>query len=224
VVSVGPAADAALAAATDDSPIYVSGWRIGTDRHGCPGFDLGSPAPNGVMWKECSALALRATVDGGATLPVYLNYANLDVNLRGPEGTMAMEVLLRVHTHDAGCAADDCLHKPVYDAVVQYRVPRLAPAVLAASMPPGGVTMAEAIATADAYVANNPSSYSASWVLLRAELGSRIVVGENGGEPDGDWAWAIWYVSTDGYFETTVYVDFRSGTANHSSGGSLEFP
>ena len=168
-------------------------------------------------------LAVRS-VDGGATLPVYLNYNSLDNLPRGPGSTMAMEVLVGVHTHDPGCLADACDQKPVYDAGVQYRVPRIAPAVLAASMPPGGITQAQAIAAADAYIANNPSAYSASWVFLRAELGSRLLIGEGGNRSDGDWVWAIWYVSEDGFFETTVYVDFLHGTANHSSSGNLRIP
>lgn len=224
VVAVGNGAEEALAAATDASPIFVSGWMIGPDRRGCADFD-GSPAPTGVRWKDCSALVLRATADGGATLRVYLDYERLtpESMLRGPTATMAMEVLLRVHAHDPGCDAADCAHKPVYDAVVEYRNPRIAPSVLANTMPPGVITMAEAIAAADAYVAD-PQAVGASWILLRAELGPSLVVGENGGGDDGRWVWAIWYVSADGYFETTVYVDALDGSANHSSGGNVTNP
>jgi len=225
VLPVGRGAEAALAAATDDSPVYISGWLIGTDDWGCANdFDLGSPAPNGIRWKACSAAGLRATADGGATLPVYMSYSSPDRLIRGPVVTMAMEVLLRVHAHDEGCLADDCAHKPVYDAVVQYRTPRIAPTVLAATMPPGAITSVEAIAAADAYLAASPSPYGDSWVLLRTELGSRLVVGNAGTGSDGDWVWVVWYVSKDGYYETTVYVEYRGGAVHESSSGNLRFP
>jgi hypothetical protein len=224
VLAVGGGAEEALSASTDNSPIYLTGWMVGTDRTACTEGDLGSPAPNGVRWKDCEALALRATADGGATLRVHFDYDSLDRLLRGPGATMAMEVLLQVHSHDPGCAADDCRHKAVYDAVVQYRVPRIAPAVLAATMPPGGITSVEAIAVADAYLVHNPSGYSESWILLRAEVGSRLIVGATGGETNEGWVWAVWYVSPDGYFETTVDVGYLDGSANQSSGGNLRFP
>ena len=225
VLAVGAGAEEALAAATDDSPIYITGWLIGPDSRGCgQDFDSGSPAPNGVMWKACTAAVLRATADGGAALPVHMNWSSWDGMIHGPKVTMAIEVLLRVHAHDAGCLADDCVHKPVYDAVVQYRDPRIAPAVLAATMPPGGITLAQAVATADAYLADNPSGYSASWVFLRANLGPRQLIGNGGNGSDSDWFWAVWYVSPDGYFETTVYVGLQDGQANESRAGSLMAP
>jgi hypothetical protein len=96
--------------------------------------------------------------------------------------------------------------------------------VLAASMPPGGISMAKAVATADAYLVSNPSSSSDSWTLLRAQAGPRFVLGATGGEPGSEWVWAIWYVSSDGYFETTVYVGYLDGLANQSSGGNVTSP
>jgi hypothetical protein len=225
VLAVGSGAEEALAAATDDSPIYMTGWLIGPDARGCGGdFDLGSPAPNGVMWKACTAAILRANADGGATLPVHMSWSSPDGLLRGPKVTMAMEVLLRVHAHDPGCLAEDCAHTAVYEAVVQYRGPRIAPAVLAASMPPGGTTMSEAVTIADAYLAREQSAYSDTWILLRAELGSRLVLGASGGDSRSDWVWAVWYVSADGYYENTVYVGYLDGLANESTGGNLRFP
>jgi hypothetical protein len=82
----------------------------------------------------------------------------------------------------------------------------------------------EAIAASDAYLASLQSGYSDTWILLRAQLASRIVLGAHGGESSSEWVWAVWYVSPDGYFENTVYVGYLNGLARQSSGGNVRFP
>lgn len=223
VVTVGPDADKRIAAATDDSPIYVSGWILGPDPHRCPGFDSGSPAPNGVMWKDCAAIPLRATEDGGATLPIHVSWAAEAQYPSMPDQTQAMQVLMEVHAHDPGCAADDCVRKPVLDRVVKYRTPRIAPSILAATMPPGGITMARAVEAADAFAEENSIGYGLPLVLLSVEAGPRAMVGRDG-DRGLDWVWAVRYVWGDGYFETTVFVGYIDGSVHESSGGSIWFP
>ncbi|MDP2350506.1 MAG: hypothetical protein Q8M74_05040, partial [Chloroflexota bacterium] len=157
VVTVGPEADAKIAVATDDSPIYVSGWILGPDPLGCAQWE--SPAPNGVIWNDCAAIPLRATEDGGATLRVHISYTDEARYPRLPDATHVLPVLVKVHPYDAGCTADDCAHKPVLDTVVQYGAPRMAPVLRAMTRPPGGITMEQAVTAADAYAAKNSLGY-----------------------------------------------------------------
>jgi hypothetical protein len=224
VVTVGPEADATIAAATDDSPIYVSGWIIGADRRGCPNFDSGSPAPNGVMWKECTAIPLRATEDGGATLPVHVSYADEARFPRLPDVTHVLPVLVKVHVHDAGCVAADCAQRPVLDTVVQYGAPLIAPVLRVGTRPPGGITLEQALSAADAYIQQNLIGYGLPLVLLSAEAGPRALVGQGGSMSELGWVWAVRYVSENGSTECTVYVDYLGGSAHESSCESVSFP
>lgn len=217
VVQIGPDADALIAAATDDSPLYVSGWLLGADRLSC-GLELGTPAPNGVFFADCTATLLRATGDGGASLPIFLSLTGDHLARPGP--TQQRPVLLQVHTHDPGCLVADCTSKAVFDRVVMYGSARIAPWIVGVTQPPEGVSMEAAVSMARQYLTDHPMGSGGDLVLLSAEAGPGAVVDE-GGAADTTWIWAVTFATADGHETYTVDVDYRHGTASHARGGSL---
>ncbi len=219
VVQVGSEADARIAAATDDSPIFVSGWLLGTDQLGCSAsFDLGTPASNGVYFKECMAILLRATGDGGASLPIF-STPTMD-NLALPGRSEQRPVLLQVHVRDRGCAAADCAFKPVLDRVVMYGAARIAPVYLAAQ-PSSGISLDEAVVAARQYLNGSSMVSGVDLVLLSAEAGPVAVVDEQGGANDTTWIWAVTFATADGFETYTADVDYRDGTTTRAHGGSV---
>ena len=219
VVGVGPDADARIAAAIDDSPISLSGWLLGSELHGCSDFDPGSPAPDGVLFKDCTAIHLRASVDGGALLNVYSSDDARTGFPRGPEATQAMRVLMVVHVHDTGCGAPDCALKPVLERLVALGTPRVVPALLSASMPPGGLTLDQAIAIARPTAAD--AGFKEPKVLLSAEAGPRALVDDQAQGDETDWVWAVRFASDDGYSTYTVLVGYLNGEVEGAMGGSI---
>lgn len=228
VVAVGPAAEARIAAATDDSPIYLSGWMLGTDTAGCSAdFDRGSPAPNGVLFKACAATPLRETQDGGAVLPVHWSMAQMQVPGAlplPPAGWQVVLILLQAHVHDAGCSAADCATVAVFDRVIAYGAARVAPALLAMTPPPGGISLAQAIAAAHAYDVETRLGFGEPKVVQSAEVGPRILVGDSTRDMDVTWAWVVHMVSDDGFTRYAIDVDYLTGSVAGSQGRSVELP
>ena len=217
VVHVGPEADARIAAATDDSPIFVSGWLLGGDRLDC-NFDSGAPAANGVFFKDCTAILLRATASDGASLPIFSSGTRAGLALR--DRTQQRPVLLQVHVHDRGCAAADCAAKAVLDRVVVYGPARIAPAYLT-TQPFSGISLDEAVIAARQYLSDSSMVSGVDLVLLSAEAGPAAVVDEAGGADDTTWIWAVTFATADGFETYTADVDYRDGTTTRAHGGSV---
>ncbi len=221
VVAVGPEADARIAAVTDDSPIAVSGWFLGLDRQQpCPGGP-GSPAPNGVSFADCMAFSVRASKDGGATLPLHFKRDDPMSLPRWPDVTQVMRVLLQVHVHDPGCTAPECAQKAVFDKVLMYGSPLVAPPILAATMPPGGISMEQAIAAARAYDVETKLGFGELKVLLSAQAGPRAVVEDQSSGRDLTWVWVVRFASDDGARLYAVDVNFLDGSVSGSSSGEM---
>jgi hypothetical protein len=217
VVVVGADADARIAEAADDSPIFVSGWLLGTDRPGCDS-DIGTPAPNDIIWDDCMGELLRGTMKGGSSLPVFSTLRGTPYLLR-PNPTRVQSVLVQVHVHDRGCNAPDCVHKAVLDRVVMYGAPGVAPEFLAATMPPGGLTVDQAVAIARSHVGvMNPTSL----VLLRVEAGPFALLGDHVNGLEDRWVWAVHLVSDDGHQEYAVYLDYLDGTTYMTGSQSVD--
>jgi hypothetical protein len=228
VVAVGPAADARIAAATDDSPIYLSGWMLGTDPGGCfRDFDYGSPAPNGVLFKACAATPLHETQDGGSVLPVH--WRQPEMSSSGtlpmlPAGSHVAPILLQVHVHDPGCGSADCATTAVLDRVIAYGAARVAKPLLAMTPPPGGLSAEQAIAAARAYDVDSGLGFREPKVVQSVEAGPRILVGSRSIEMDLTWYWVVRMVSDDGFTDYWIYVNYLDGSVNESEGRSVEWP
>ncbi len=222
MVAVGPEADARIAAATDDSPIAVSGWLLGSEHRRCPDTKWDSPAPNGVDFDDCVAVPLRASQDGGATLPLHFDRQDPPAWHSSPAVTQVMRILVQVHVRDAGCSDADCVHKAVFDKVLMYGSPLISPPVLAATMPPGGISTEQAIAAARAYDVQTRLGFGEPKVLLSAEAGPLIVVApeEWGDGADLAWIWVVRFASDDGGSNYEVYVDFLDGLVSGARGSS----
>ena len=224
VVLVGPEADARIAAATDDAPILVGGWSLGSDTRAYSDFDLGSPAPNGVYFKDCVSIPLRATEDGGPVLRVHFSLQDPNRLPRLPSATQVMALVVQVHVHDAGCAAPDCAHKPVFERVVMAGSPRIAPPILATTMPPGGLSMEEAVAAARAHDASTKMGFGEPKVLLSAQAGPLAVVEDQASGSELDWFWVVRFASDDGHSTYAVYVNYLDGSVTRSFGSTVELP
>ena len=225
VVAVGPAADARIAAATDDSPIYLSGWMLGTDQPGCLlDFDYGSPAPNGVLFKACAAIPIHETQDGGSVVPVHWSQAQRQSPgslPRLPSGPMVWPILLQVHVHDPGCGSADCATTAVLDRVIAYGAPRVAKPLLAMTLPTGGLSAEQAIAAARAYDVDSGLGFREPKVVQSVEAGPRILVGSSSREMDLTWYWVVRMVSDDGFQDYTIYVNYLDGSVTEAEGGSV---
>ena len=216
VVVVGAEADARIAAAADDSPIFVSGWLLGTDRTGC-NSDIGTPAPNDIIWDDCMGELLRGTMNGGSSLPVFSTLGG-PVYLLRPYPTRVQSVLVQVHVHDRGCTAPDCVHKAVLDRVLMYGAAGVAPEFLTATMPPSGLAADQAVAIARSELAMYPSPM----VLLRVEAGPFALLGDPVSGYEDRWVWAVHLVSDDGYHEYAAYLDYLDGTTYGMRSQSVE--
>lgn len=222
VVQVGPVAEAAIAAATDDSPIYVSGWIIGADIHGCPSFDAASDlSPDGVAWNDCAAVPLRAGIEGGATLLVHQNLRDWTRNPVSPGRTQVLPMLVQVHVHDRSCDVADCDLKAVIDRVLMYGSPSVAPPFLAETMPPDGISAAQAVAVARE---QDVAMFGEPLVLQSVEAGPYALVADHADGSELDWVWAVRFVSDDGHQAYTVYVDYLTGESTKASGSTVDVP
>jgi hypothetical protein len=223
VCAVGPEADAAIAAATDASPILISGWYVGAMRAGCSDFNGGSPAPDGVYFKDCMGTPLAADPVGPEALRVYFRYDQVGQQNPFPvtaTGAEVQSVLLRVHVHDPGCTTADCQHKPVVDQPVLLGTPDLSPVVVAQTMPPKIITMADAIQIARAHAVEGQAV--GDLVLVRVQAGPTSLFRDQMGNQDqyGPWLYVVLFDTRDGRSYVTVYVDAVTGEANDSPSGS----
>lgn len=219
VLPVGPAVDAHIASASDAAPFLVSGWYLPTERRSC-NFDPGSPAPDGIYFKDCAAFVLSATPDGGATLPVFYAFAPGRYIPVDALYTQVQRVLIRVHVHDAGCSADDCAHKAVLDATLMLGIPHFGSAILAATIPPSGIPVAEAIAAGMAIAKQDLHTEAVQ--LLSVTAGPYNLVARSPERADGlRWVWAVDVVTTDGLMYQTEYVDYVTGEITHGQGGTV---
>lgn len=222
VVAVGPAADARIAAATDDTPFYVSGWLIGSDPRGCRDFNSG--VSGGVGWADCAAIQLRETASGGATLLAHVPVANAFGYWVQPGYTRELPALLQVHVHDPRCTAADCERKVVFDRAIQVGAPRIAVPFLATTMPADGISMDEAVRVARQLAVDGSMMWHPSEaVLLSAEAGPAAEVDQGGGS-DLTWIWAVTLATADGIETYTFDIDYRTATSSHAHGGSLTPP
>jgi hypothetical protein len=217
IYPVGPALDAKIATTVDDAPFYVSGWYVTTEQwftseesRACS--EPASPGPDRVFY-PCSGFVLNESASGGERLRVHEVVAGLTGPLVMSHTFIeAQPVLLRIHVHDAMCASSDCASIPVFDAVVVWGAPQVAPVFLLATQPPSGITMDQAIAMAMPKAQNLVTR--SDLLLLSARAGQRDVVGQSTvgpGHGGTTWVWAIAFVSSDGRFAATVYLDYVTG-------------
>jgi hypothetical protein len=218
VLPVGPQADAAIAAATDATPFLISGWWIPALRQGC-NFDSGTPAPDGVYFKDCAGLELASIPDGPIALRVYRDFNQRFAFPVDAGPTQVQRVLLRVHVHDAGCGSPDCERKPVLDETKMLGTVHFGSPVLEQTMPPGGVSLAQAIDIA------RPQAvallHTDKLMLLRAEAGPGLLLDPGGGREGATWIWAVTFVTDDGLMYATPYLDYAMGGVLHTTGGTV---
>jgi hypothetical protein len=226
VVQVGPEADARIAAATDDSPIYVSGWLVDGDWGwtGCSQASRGVPAPDGSIGSECVGTLLRAAADGGRALRVFstatevFSTATERPALAPPGPARVQPVLVQVHVRDPRCDGTDCARMPVLDRVLVYGAMRVAPVILVATLPPGGISAEQAVDVARNQIQRYPPPEPGQLPLLR------VVVGTGGWLDDSSdrydrWEWVVDLVSDDGDSAHIVWVDYQDGQALGAGGG-----
>ncbi len=202
VVQVGPEADARIAAATDDSPIYVSGWLTEAARpwNQCATDFLGP---------DCIDAQLSATATGGASLRILSTVSRHPGLGIGP--ALAMPVLVQIHVHDPACDAADCARTAVLDRVVIYGAERVAPELLANTLPAGGITAEQAVEIARGDVRRQFGSDAARLTVLQlAAAPDALLEGSRGSQPER-WLWRIHLVSDDGRTEYDTNLDFMDG-------------
>jgi hypothetical protein len=230
VYAVGGTAEDRIGAAADATPFLVSGWVIPLARPaGCGDFSFGSPTPNGVYFRDCSAWLLWSTANRGTSMKYFISsdfIQNAALTL-STESTQVTHVIVMVHVHDPGCAIPDCAYKPVIEAFLLSAETRLDPAIVNASMPPGGVSLDKAIKTG---LAELLTAYGTGYVnVVAVDLGTGAALNDPNvhGDPATTWEWKIVVSTTDGRSVASVYVDYLTGESNHSGGsdnGSLGVP
>lgn len=218
---------AAIAKRPDASPFLVSGWlgRVQEARRdlGCQSFPSTTPAPNGVLLDQCLALGyLHERADGGVLLPILGGWEQGMPRFIGLPATQTMRVLVEVHVRDAGCRDSGCAAFAVLDRVVMYGQNRYLPELVAASLPPGGLSLQEAI---DAALAYGPDTgFKEPLTILSVEAGPSGLFSGRASEGDLRWVWLIRFVSEDGYRYVEVEVGYLDGVVSGSGGGSLRLP
>jgi hypothetical protein len=132
-----------------------------------------------------------------------------------------MRVLAQVHVRDVGCSAADCASKAVLDRVVAYGTNGLSPALLASTMPPGGISMQQALTEAWASF----SEFDAEWLtVVSVEAGPAALVADSASGDELDWVWVVRFVSKNGYTTTEVTIDYIHGSLNGTTSGNLPLP
>jgi len=182
-VLTGDLARATIQGVRDSRSILIGGWLHPLQLMSCPAMRT----PD--RWNPCFAKRLYPSPFAGPeALGIFpgLNPPGLpDL----PAGTV-QAVVVRVHTHDAACPADQgCETYPVLEAVVWQGglVPTPTPTN---SAPPGGVTLpAAAVEAANRVAGGNGGS---SLVVTAVAAGPYAIVGPAGGDVAGDrWVWAV---------------------------------
>ncbi len=219
VVQVGSEADARITAATDDSPIYVSGWLTGTDWNWIPCSEAnpGVPAPSATIGSDCVGTLIRAAADGSPALRIF-STATGHPRLERPGAARVQSVLIQVHVHDRGCQAMACANLAVLDRVVMYGPVRVAPELLAAPLPSVGIPADQAVA-----IARNQFARAAGQplALVGVVAGPATVVDDTSPVPAGRWEWVVTFVSADGYHEDIAYIDYLDGTLRGTGYGPI---
>jgi hypothetical protein len=222
VYAVGPDANAAIAAARDNSPILISGWFVGAMPRGCvQDFDFGSPTPNGIFFKDCAGTPLAATPGGPEALRVYVRDPFRDVNVFPVRASVAevQRILLRVHVLDPGCGASDCQRKPVVDATVMLGQPGLSPNVVAQTMPPKMIPITTAIGIARPLAAEMLAT--GDLVVVRVQAGPTMLFADQ--LPPGQysaWVYVITFDTPDGRSYATIGLDASTGAPLEQRGGT----
>ena len=216
VYAVGGPAEQYIAKAVDDTPFYVSGWAIPMNLNGC--FEGGLEAPvGGVIFSDCAATHLYAGPDGGANLRYFISLRSLAteglIGLPAADAAHNTQLVVRLHVHDAACAVPDCVRKPVLEQAVVAGTPLWAPGILASTVPPDGLSIADAISSGLA--AARDQSRSADVRLVSVAAGPAAVFGNYDVEKDPTtWIWQVKAATTDGLGTITVMFDYVTGTAS----------
>jgi len=222
VFAVGGPAEAHIAAATDATPFYVSGWYIPLGRRSCWVDGFASIQPGQTAFAPCETDALFAGPDGGPSVQ-YL----LTVTSNGPTGlgdtvdrhdTTVNRWLIKVHLHDPACTLPECATRPILDEIAMTGTPRLNPVLVMASPPPNATSAEAAIAAAEAYTADQHRTGGSVLHLMIASLGTAAVLGDDNRQDENPiaWEWKVVFGSEDGLEVVTVWVDAVSGVIGHS--------
>ena len=133
--------------------------------------------------------------------------------------TQVQPVIVRVHVHDPGCSIPDCALKAVLDQAAAIGAQRIASAVLAATMPPSGIPLGEAIAMGMAEAKEQLGWTDVS--LLSVAAGPFAVVAKT---PNGDlrWVWAIEVATADGLQYFIACIDYTDGSPVSTQSGSVQ--
>ncbi len=215
VVQVGPEADARIAAATDDSPISVSGWILHPtgNWHGCS-------TPDDFLGPDCISAQLSAGADGGAALRIFSTAASPPGLSATP--ALVQPVLIQVHVNDPACDGPECARRPVLDRVLEYGATSVAPWLLTNALPSGGISAEQAVEIARNDVQRYPPLVPGQLPVLWVAAGpDALLEGIRGSQPER-WLWNVHLVSDDGGTEYDSTVDFLDGTV--LGAGSGRFP
>ncbi len=205
VVQVGPEADARIAAAADDAPIYVSGWIV--DPTGNWNW---CSTPDDFLGPDCISAQLSAGADGGAALRIF----STTTSQPGLNATPALvqPVLIQVHVNDLACDGPECPRRPVLDRVLVYGATSVAPWLLTNAMQSGGISAEQAVEIArhdvQRYPPAEPGQLPVLWVAAGPDA---LLEGTRGSQPDL-WQWSVHLVSDDGRTEYNSIVGFVDGT------------
>ena len=222
VYAVGGPAEAHIAATTDATPFYISGWYLPLERHGCFPETLSSMQPGSTYFDKCEAGALSAGPDGGSSVP-YL----LAVTTNGPIGyaetvrtgrAYVNRWLVKVHVHDPACTLPPCVTEPVLDEIVMTGTPRLNPVLVMAAPPANALSAQAAINAAEAHMAADHRTGGSVLHLLTASFGTVAVLGDDNRQDNDQtaWEWKVVFGSEDGVEVVTVWVDAVSGVIDHT--------
>ena len=217
VVPVGPAADARIASATDDSPIYVSGWLVERISNTQPCSALEATTKNAAFLEpDCVATQIGGTPGGPPSLMVF-SAASSRLPLEGSPARV-QPVLIEIHVHDPGCTDAACAFAPVVDRVVMLGSPSVAPRLLTVTEPPEGISAAQAADIARRRIQRLPLPSPGQLPVLRIAAGPAALVDEVG-ENDVQWEWVVHLLGDDGVSEHVVWMDYVDGTVVATGGG-----
>jgi hypothetical protein len=181
-VLVGDAATSALEGSVDTTSILIGGWLHPAQLIACRAIGRAD------QWNTCAAARLfPSPFDGPEARGIFHGTGSVALP-EIPDG-MVEAVVLRVHTHDPGCApSGGCTTSAVLDAVVWQGGLEPTPTPTS-SAPASGLTLPAAIEAATRVTAGNGGR---ELVVTAAVAGPYAVVGPSGSDVAGDrWVWAV---------------------------------